>query len=152
MTHPHFTAKLDAIGFGFVVPAFFVASGVRFDAAALFASTATIVQVPLFLLALALVRGVPAALYRRRLGTRNTVAAGLLQATSLPFIVASVAIGRELGVLSPATGAALIAAGLVSVLLFPSAALAVLNRVPTAVTPLVPAGSGQPHPIEGERP
>jgi Kef-type K+ transport system membrane component KefB len=144
MTHPRFAAKLDAIGFGFVVPVFFVASGVRFDAGALFASAATVLQVPLFLLALVLVRGLPAVLYRRRIGTRNTVAAGLLQATSLPFVVAAVAIGQELGVLSPATGAALIAAGLASVLLFPSAALAVLQGAsPATVTPPVPAGSGQ---------
>jgi Kef-type K+ transport system membrane component KefB len=152
MTHPHFTAKLDAIGFGFVVPVFFVASGVRFDAGALFASAAAVVQVPLFLLALVLVRGLPAVLYRHRLGARNTLAAGLLQATSLPFVVAAVAIGQELGVLSAATGAALIAAGLVSVLVFPSAALAVLNGAPAAVTAPVPAGSGQPHASEGEKP
>ena len=145
MTHPYFAAKLDAIGFGFVVPVFFVASGVRFDAGALFASAAAIVQVPLFLLALVLVRGLPAVLYRQRLGARNTIAAGLLQATSLPFVVAAVAIGQELGVLSPATGAALIAAGLASVLLFPSAALAVLHGAPSVVTPPVPAESGQPH-------
>jgi Kef-type K+ transport system membrane component KefB len=147
-THPHFTAKLDAIGFGFVVPVFFVASGIRFDAGALFASAASLLQVPLFLLALVLVRGLPAVLYRRRLGTRNTVAAALLQATSLPFIVASVAIGQELGVLSAASGAALVAAGLVSVLVFPSAALAVLR----SVTRTVPAGSGQPHPVRGGQP
>ena len=107
---------------------------------------------PLFLLALVLVRGLPAVLYRQRLGARNAIAAGLLQATSLPFVVAAVAIGQELGVLSPAAGAALIAAGLASVLLFPSAALAVLHGAPAAVTPPVPVGSGQPHEIQGEKP
>jgi Kef-type K+ transport system membrane component KefB len=152
MTHPRFSAKLDAIGFGFVVPVFFVASGVRFDAAALFASPATIVAVPLFLLALVLVRGLPAVLYRRRMGARDTIAAGLLQATSLPFVVAAVAIGQELGVLSPATGAALIAAGLASVLLFPSAALAVLNGASVTVTRPVAAGSGQQPSSRGEKP
>ena len=127
MTHPLFQAKLDAIGYGFVVPVFFVASGVRFDAGALFTSAASLLQVPLFLLALILVRGVPAVLYRGRLGMRRTLAAGFLQATSLPFIVAAVAIGQRLGALSPATGAALIAAGLVSVLFFPAIALALLR-------------------------
>jgi Kef-type K+ transport system membrane component KefB len=125
--HPHTELKLDAIGFGFLIPVFFVASGVRFDAGALFTGAAALVQVPLFLLAVVLVRGVPAALYAGRLGARRTLAAGLLQATSLPFIVAAVAIGEELGALSPATGAALVAAGLVSVLLFPALALAVLR-------------------------
>jgi Kef-type K+ transport system membrane component KefB len=142
MTHPQFQAKLDAIGFGFVVPVFFVASGVRFDAGALFTSTASLVQVPLFLLALVLVRGVPAVLYRRRLGTRRTVAAGFLQATSLPFIVAAVAIGQELGALSPATAAALIAAGLVSVLFFPAIALALLRAPAPSVQPQLTTTEG----------
>jgi Kef-type K+ transport system membrane component KefB len=77
------------------VPVFFVASGVRFEAGALFTSAASLLQAPLFLLALLLVRGLPAVLYRRRVGARQTVAAGLLQATSLPFIVAAVAIGQN---------------------------------------------------------
>ncbi|MDQ4093312.1 MAG: cation:proton antiporter, partial [Actinomycetota bacterium] len=138
MTHPLTQAKLDAIGYGFVVPVFFVTSGVRFDADALFTSASTVAQVPLFLLALVLVRGLPAGLYQPRLGARRTVAAAFLQATSLPFIVASVAIGERLGALSPATGAALIAAGLVSVLFFPTVALALLrdrSAEPHSATP-----------------
>src|SRR6266511_3337436 len=77
--------------------------------------------------ALLLVRGLPAVLYRKRVGARRTVVAGLLQATSLPFTVAAVQIGMELSKLDQATGAALVAAGLLSVLLFPLAALTVLR-------------------------
>lgn len=128
MTHPQFRAKLNAIGFGVFIPIFFITSGVRFDLSALFASAATIAQVPLFLLALLAVRGLPALLFRRLLGGRRTVAAGLLQATSLSFIVAATQIGMELGALSQASGAALIAAGLLSVLVFPLGALTVLGR------------------------
>jgi hypothetical protein len=60
------------------------------------------------------------------------IVAGLMQATSLPFIVASVAIGQELGLIGAAEGAALIGAGLLSVLIFPAAGLALLRRVPSA--------------------
>jgi hypothetical protein len=73
------------------------------------------------------VRGLPAWLYRGRVGTRRSVVAALLQATSLPFIVAAVQIGMELGKLDQATGSALIAAGLLSVLAFPLAALTILR-------------------------
>jgi Kef-type K+ transport system membrane component KefB len=151
MTHPLTEAKLEAIGYGFVVPAFFVTSGVRFDAGALFASASTLAQVPLFLLALALVRGLPAALYRPTLGSRRTVAAAFLQATSLPFIVASVAIGERLHALAAATGAALIAAGLISVLFFPAIALGLLRG---AASDEPAAGvSGEPSPVgESEHP
>lgn len=127
VTHPQTEVKLNAIGYGFVIPVFFVASGIAFDARALFASTAGLVQVPVFLAALFVVRALPAVVYRRALGTRRTVAAGFLQATSLPFIVAATMIGERLGALSPASGAALIAAGLISVLVFPAVALAVLR-------------------------
>ncbi|HEX2297236.1 MAG TPA: cation:proton antiporter [Pseudonocardiaceae bacterium] len=125
--HPHTELKLDAIGYGFVIPVFFVTSGVLFDAQALFASPSTLLQVPLFLAALFAARALPALLYRPRLGTRRTVAAAFLQATSLPLIVAAVQIGERLGALPAASGAALIAAGLVSVLVFPAIALAVLR-------------------------
>jgi hypothetical protein len=77
------------------------------------------------------VRALPALLYRSQLGTRRTMAAGFLQATSLPFIVAAVQIGQHFGVL-PATSGAALTAGLISFLLFPAIALAVMRTAPTA--------------------
>ena len=127
MTHPEFRHRLEAIGFGVFVPFFFVASGLRFDVGALVASTASLALVPLFLAALLVVRGGPAILYRPLLGGRRTLAAGLLQATSLGFVVVAAQIGMELGLIGAATGAALVAAGLLSVLIFPLVALTVLR-------------------------
>jgi Kef-type K+ transport system membrane component KefB len=127
MTHPQFRRKLEAAGFGVFVPFFFVASGLRFDLHALFASGSAIARVPIFLVALLAARGLPALLYLRLAGARRSVAAGLLQATSLGFFVVAGEIGMELGLISRATGAALIAAGLLSVLLFPLGALVLLR-------------------------
>ncbi|MEU6264657.1 cation:proton antiporter [Saccharopolyspora shandongensis] len=127
-THPHFRTKLEAIGYGFLIPVFFVASGVQLDLGGLIATPSALLRVPLFLLALLLVRGAPALLYQRSLGTRSSVAAGLLQATSLPFLVAATQIGVALSLMNPVTAAALICAGLLSVLLFPAAALALLRK------------------------
>jgi Kef-type K+ transport system membrane component KefB len=127
MSHPNFRLKLDAIGYGFVVPVFFVASGLSFDLDALLKSPSGFVRVPLFLLALLIVRGLPAAVYLRAVGTRGAVAAGLLQATSLPFIVTATEIGLLLRLIRPVTGAALVAAGLLSVVLFPPVALGLLR-------------------------
>jgi Kef-type K+ transport system membrane component KefB len=134
MTHPQFRLKLEAVGFGVFIPVFFVSSGVQFDLDALLGGASTLARVPLFLAALLVVRGLPALLYRRTLAPRQTLAAGLLQATSLPFIVAASMIGVELGLIDAATSAGLIAAGLLSVLLFPLAALSVL-RVTDAPAP-----------------
>jgi hypothetical protein len=83
--------------------------------------------VPIFLAALLIVRGLPALLYRS-LPTRNqTLAAALLQATSLSFLVVAGQIGVDLDLLRPAVYAALVAAGLLSVVFFPLTALTLLR-------------------------
>src|SRR4051794_37575109 len=128
MTHPDFRRKLEAIGFGFFIPVFFVSSGVRFDLDALRSPPSGVVMVPIFLAALVVVRGLPAVLYRHRLGPRKAAIAGLMQATSLPFIVAATAIGLQLRLIDAAGSAALIGAGLLSVLCFPLAGLVLLRR------------------------
>jgi Kef-type K+ transport system membrane component KefB len=128
MTHPQFRLKLEAAGFGLFIPIFFVTSGLRFDLNALFSSASTIARVPLFLLALVLVRGLPALLYSRDLGRMRAMIAGLLQATSLPFIVTASQIGQQIGVITKPTAAGLIAAGLLSVVIFPALGLALLRR------------------------
>ena len=84
-SHPHLRTKLEAVGYGFLVPVFFVASGVRLDLQGLVSSPSALARVPVFLLALLLVRGLAAAPYLSTFGRRTTVAAALLQATSLPF-------------------------------------------------------------------
>ena len=130
MTHPNFHLKLEAIGYGFVIPVFFVSSGLRFDLKALLDSPSGFVRVPLFLLALLVVRGVPAALYASTVGRRRAVAAGLLQATSLPFLVTATSIGVTLGEIKPITAAALVSAGLLSVVIFPLVAVTLLRESP----------------------
>ena len=127
-THPQFRLKLEAVGFGVFIPIFFVTSGLTFNLNALFASSSTIPRVPLFLLAILLARGLPALVYVRALGLARSLIAGILQATSLPFIVAATQIGRQLGVVSSASAAALVAAGLLSVVISPALGLVLLRR------------------------
>jgi Kef-type K+ transport system membrane component KefB len=128
MTHANFRTKLEAIGFGLFIPVFFVTSGIRFDLQALLDDRANLAMVPIFLAALLAVRGLPAFLYRRFVGGRRATTAGVLQATSLPFIVAATAIGQDLGLMDAAEASALIAAGLLSVLIFPISGLGLLRR------------------------
>jgi Kef-type K+ transport system membrane component KefB len=139
MTHGHFRVKLEEAGFGFFIPVFFVSSGIRLDVHALVGSTSTLLHVPVFLAALYLIRGLPAVLYRPLIGGRRTVAAGLLQATTLSFVLIASQIGQQLGLLSAATVAALTAAALISVLVNPVAALYLLTTgegtAPATVAP-----------------
>jgi Kef-type K+ transport system membrane component KefB len=141
MTHAAFRTKLEAIGFGVFIPVFFITSGLRFDLAALFASGSTIAMVPIFLAVLLVVRGLPALLlYRSVVSERQAAVAGLFQATSLPFIVAGTMIGLDLGLIDAAGSAALVASGLLSVVIFPALGIGLLRR-PAATAPVAePAG------------
>lgn len=121
--------KLEALGYGFLVPIFFIATGVTFDLAALVADLRTLALLPLFLVLLLVVRGVPAMFAAPPGSSRHDrVATALLGATGLPIIVAVTAIGVERGDLSSGTAAALVGAGMLSVLLFPLVALALHRR------------------------
>jgi Kef-type K+ transport system membrane component KefB len=128
MTHAFFHHKLEAVGFGVFIPFFFVSTGVKLDVAALFHSGSALMRVPLFLAALLVVRGLPALLYRPfadRPG--QLVAGGLLQATSLSIPVVAGQIGVDLGLIRPTNYVALVAAGLISVIVFPLVSLTLLR-------------------------
>jgi Kef-type K+ transport system membrane component KefB len=121
--------KLDAIGFGFFVPIFFVTTGLRYDLHALLTSRSALFQLPLYLTLFFVVRGLPAFLIARRdLDIRSRVALGFLSATELPLVIAIAGIGIRSRRLLPETAASLVGAGMASVLLFPLTALT-LRRI-----------------------
>ncbi|WP_234661845.1 cation:proton antiporter [Agromyces marinus] len=118
--------KLDAIGFGLLVPLFFVYTGITFDLEALVSDPATLALLPVFTLLLLVARGIPSALLADPGSSlRDRTATGLFAATALPIIVAVTAIGVGAGDLDSGTAAALVGAGLLSMLLFPLIALSV---------------------------
>jgi Kef-type K+ transport system membrane component KefB len=127
-THPQFRTKLEALGYGFLIPVFFVASGLRLDLAGLIDEPSALARVPVLAVALLVVRGLPALLLARRYDGRSVVAAGLLQATSLPFLVTASQIGVATGTMSGTTAAALVCAGLLSVVAYPALALGLLRN------------------------
>ena len=145
--HPQFQVKLEGIGFGFLVPVFFITTGVQFDARALVSSPAAIAQIPLFLAALLAVRGVPALLYARRFGKRRAGVAGLMQATSLTFVIVAAQIGTASGQITQTTAAALLAAGLLSAALFPATALKMLSAEPASAEAHLARSGGMTTPI-----
>jgi Kef-type K+ transport system membrane component KefB len=142
--HPQFQTKLQGIGFGFLIPIFFIATGVQFDLPALLGHPAALAEVPLFLLALLVVRGLPALAYIHLIGRRLVPVAGLMQATTLTFVIVASQVGLATGHISTTTSASLLAAGLLSAAVFPGAAMRLLvhGRLP-AGTPAAgtPAGT-----------
>jgi Kef-type K+ transport system membrane component KefB len=111
--------KLDAIGYGFLIPAFFIVAGMRFDVGALWASPLVPLQLIALLGLLVLVRGAPVLLYRQSLDEQDRLPFALYSATGLPLIVIITELGVSSGLMPPDRAAVLVCAGMISVLLFP---------------------------------
>ena len=131
--------KLDAIGYGFFIPVFFISSGMSLDLQSIIAAPARLI---VFFLLLLTVRGLPALLfYRRDLPLRGRLQMMLLTATALPLLVALAHIGLQSGIMLPQNAAALVGAGVLSVIVFPAVAVGI-NRSRAAEP--VPAASTEP--------
>jgi Kef-type K+ transport system membrane component KefB len=119
--------RLEGIGFGFLIPIYFVVTGMTFDVDSLLSPTGLLLAA-LFLGLFVVVRGIPALLWLRELGPRSTVGLALCSGTALPLVVAIVGIGSERGAISSDVGAAMIGAGMISVLVLPLLATTIVGR------------------------
>jgi Kef-type K+ transport system membrane component KefB len=119
--------RLEGIGFGFLIPIYFVSTGLTFDVDSLL-SARGIGLAALFLALLLVVRGASALLWYRELGRKDTASLALFAATGLPLIVALVTVGGQRGAISASVGASLVGAGMVSVLTYPLLATALADR------------------------
>ncbi|PKV83672.1 cation:proton antiporter [Streptomyces sp. TLI_146] len=116
--------KIEAMGFGFLVPIFFIVTGIEFDLSALLHGGRPLALVPAFLVLFLLVRGAPALLLAPNdLARRDRAALALYCATCLPLVVAITTIGIDDGTLGADEGAALVGAAILSVLILPLVAL-----------------------------
>lgn len=124
---PVVLSKLEAIGFGFVIPVFFIVSGMTFDLEALTSDPTTLVRLPVFLALFLVVRGLPALLVYRDLPLRERGALAFFSATALPLVVVITGIGTATERMLPVNAAALVGAGMASVLVYPLAAFGLLS-------------------------
>jgi Kef-type K+ transport system membrane component KefB len=124
-----FVVKLDGVGYGFLIPFFFIATGLEFDLDALLHSASSLILVPGFALLFVIVRGLPTWLLNRGdLPGREPLALGLMSASALPLIVAITNIAVARGTLRPLDAAALVGAGMLSLLVFPIVGGALLQH------------------------
>ncbi len=120
--------RLEGIGFGFLVPVYFVVTGMTFDIDSLLSAEGLLLA-GVFLALFVVTRGASALLWMRELSRRQTASLALFGATGLPLIVAIVGIGRQRGDISDAVGASLVGAGMISVLAYPLIAMRVTGSV-----------------------
>jgi Kef-type K+ transport system membrane component KefB len=144
-----FESKLTGLGFGFLIPFFFVTSGINFDLTALVSSSGALLKLPLFLLLFLVVRGAPALLlYRGVMGLRDRIALAFFCATQLPLVVAITTIAVDEGNMRASTSAALVGAAIISTLVYPLVGLA-LRRASREGTPQAPPTPEAPAPATG---
>jgi Kef-type K+ transport system membrane component KefB len=123
-----YRAKIEAICFGFLIPFFFVWSGMTLDLGAFAGSVKAIALIPVFMIIFTIVRGAPVVLYRNDLPRHERLPFVLYSATALPLVVAITNIGVESQGMSAEIAAAMVGAAMCTVLLFPAVAQALLAR------------------------
>ncbi|MCZ4080704.1 cation:proton antiporter [Streptomyces antarcticus] len=145
-------SKVEALGFGFLVPLFFVVTGIEFDLEALLGGGWALLLVPVFLLLFVVVRGLPMWLLAPRdLGRRDRSALVLFGSTALPLVVAITTMGVQDGKVESGEAAALVGAGMLSVLVFPLVGLRLRAGSGTGSGSGSGSGSGRPAPGPGHR-
>ncbi|HZP45789.1 MAG TPA: cation:proton antiporter [Candidatus Binataceae bacterium] len=122
-----FREKIDAICFGFLVPFFFVVSGMKLDVNPFFHSVRTMLLIPTFLVLYLIVRGLPVLLYRDQLAPNERLPFALYSATALPLVLAITNIGVTRAGMSVEIATAMVGAAILSVLLFPALAQLLLK-------------------------
>lgn len=121
--------KLDAVGYGFLIPIFFIAAGMKFEVSALWSSPLAPIQVALLSGLLILVRCIPMFLYKKELTPAEKLPFAFYAATGLPLIVIISEIGVSSGLMPPDRASILVSAGMVSVLLFPILAVKLRGKL-----------------------
>ena len=136
--------QLEAFGFGFFIPIFFIMVGANFNLAALTGSAQALLLVPLLLLAAIVVKFIPTAIFRINYSWRETIAAGSLLSSRLSLIIAAAAIGVKLGVIGESVNAAIILVAIITVTFAPLLFTRLMpDRSAAAQQFMVVVGAGQ---------
>jgi Kef-type K+ transport system membrane component KefB len=127
--HEALLTRLDGLGYGFLIPIFFIASGMRLDIMALVTDGRALAMVPVFALLMLAARGLPVlVLARGDLDAPRRQALALHAGTQLPLVVAIATIAVQGGVMPPWQAASLIGGGVLTMLVFPTLGLRRLRR------------------------
>ncbi len=120
-------SKFEAIGYGFLIPIFFIVTGIQFQLKTLLDSPSSLAMVPVFLIFFLIVRGLPTLFLHRAVlpAKSDRRALALLAGTELPLVIAVTALGVEAGRMSVELATAMVGAAMISVLIYPILGMAV---------------------------
>lgn len=137
--------KLNALGYGFFIPIFFIMVGVQFDLQTIIGSRKGLVLVPMLLAMAYVVKLVAALVYRRVFSWRETAAVGILTSARLSLIIAVATIGVEIGAITPTTNAAVILVSIATVILSPVLFNQLVPAVETETERVLIVAGSRPH-------
>jgi Kef-type K+ transport system membrane component KefB len=122
-------AKFEGIGYGLLIPIFFIVSGIKFDLSALVSSSSSLAMLPIFLILFFIVRGLPALFfYRKELAKNEQLSLGFFGATQLPLVIAITGLGVESGRMANDMATAMVGAAMLSVFIYPLVGFALRNK------------------------
>ena len=137
--------KLDGMGYGFFIPIFFIMVGVKFDPNALGEFEASLFPILVFILLLMYaIKVLPSLLWSQQFGFRKALSGGVLLSTRLSLIIASSAIGLELGVITPGINSIFIIMAIISCIASPLLYNFLNNKIePPADRTIIVGGSSK---------
>ncbi|MGA8942380.1 MAG: cation:proton antiporter [Thermoactinomyces sp.] len=114
-----FVSQMNAFGFGFLIPIFFVMVGARLDLVSLVKDTRALIMFPLLLLAFVLSKGLVVIIFRKWFSWRESISSGILLTSTISLVIAAAAVGMDLGIISNTMNTALILAAAITVIVPP---------------------------------
>ncbi|MEC1261513.1 monovalent cation:proton antiporter family protein [Bacillus swezeyi] len=111
--------QLDSFGYGFLIPIFFVMTGVKLDIWSLFENPKILVMIPLLFVALLISKVLPALFLKKWYDTKTVLASGFLLTSTLSLVIAATTIGERIGVIDAQMSGALILVAVITCIITP---------------------------------
>lgn len=111
--------QLDVIGYGFLIPIFFIMVGVNIDLNAIIENPGSIAKIPVFLIIFFLVKFIPCLLLRKKYGIRNSLASAMILTAQLSLVIVGAQMALNLGYINNSDYSAFIVTTVISCILFP---------------------------------
>ncbi len=144
--------KLDAVGYGFLIPIFFIMVGVKLDLPEIWHRPELVWLILLLLLIAFAVKLVPSMLLSFRFGARNAAAGGFILSSRLSLIIAFAEVAVGAGLLQEELEAVSVMIAIVTCLVSPMLFLALRsNSALQTKTGIIILGAGKVGRLLGER-
>lgn len=111
--------KLEAIGFGFLIPIFFIMVGAQFDIQALINNPSSLILAAAIIAVAYVVKVLPSLIFSGRYGLKKALGIGVLVTPGLSLTVAAAEIGFRMDLLTSSTHAAMICLAIVTAAISP---------------------------------